>query len=550
MHASCPYLATIDRSVLDFDFEKICSVTSSSTHVYACLVCGRYFVGRGRNSVAFSHSVTSDHHVFLNCENGTIYCLPELYEVIDSSVEDIRQNLCPVFTKQDVKQLGENANEAHALQGKFLQGFVGLNDISKSDWLNGTLQCLVHIPMLRDFFLLEENYAGYDSLLVKRFGEFMRKVWNPIRFKAHVSPHELFQAITLTSEKKFRPGVQSDPIQFLAWLLNKLHRDLGGGKKKESIISKCFQGELTIRTEKMIEVDEEVVENVAPLVDNSAFNLASIHEKQIGKRKPEDDIPGRLDAWGDIPDPVEAPNSSLRAKKKVIKNVVDSVKQPFFFLSLDLPNIPLFKDAVAGGSIIPQVPLFELLAKYNGSAEIQLDGSKKFYSISCMPKYLLLHFKRFVVNNFFLEKNSTIVNFPPKCLPFRECILFYFVSINADITNKFLSADEDLNVLTIAELRELLPKSAFRFHVEKSEIILEILEARKALTDPKYDLLASVVHTGKPDSGSYKAHVLCKPKDQWFEMENLHVSETIPQLVAVSEAYLQFYELQGAIKIN
>ena len=41
----CPYLDTINRNVLDFDFEKLCSVTLSNNNVYACLVCGKYFQG-------------------------------------------------------------------------------------------------------------------------------------------------------------------------------------------------------------------------------------------------------------------------------------------------------------------------------------------------------------------------------------------------------------------------------------------------------------------------------------------------------------------------
>ena len=39
----CPYLDTIDRGVLDFDFEKLCSVSLSRINCYACLVCGKYF---------------------------------------------------------------------------------------------------------------------------------------------------------------------------------------------------------------------------------------------------------------------------------------------------------------------------------------------------------------------------------------------------------------------------------------------------------------------------------------------------------------------------
>lgn len=39
----CPYLDTINRQVLDFDFEKCCSVSLSPDNVYVCLVCGKYF---------------------------------------------------------------------------------------------------------------------------------------------------------------------------------------------------------------------------------------------------------------------------------------------------------------------------------------------------------------------------------------------------------------------------------------------------------------------------------------------------------------------------
>jgi hypothetical protein len=34
------------RSVLDFDFEKLCSISLSHINAYACLVCGKYFQGK------------------------------------------------------------------------------------------------------------------------------------------------------------------------------------------------------------------------------------------------------------------------------------------------------------------------------------------------------------------------------------------------------------------------------------------------------------------------------------------------------------------------
>ena len=39
------YLETVDRTKLDFDFEKLCSVSMNNINVYACLTCGKYFQG-------------------------------------------------------------------------------------------------------------------------------------------------------------------------------------------------------------------------------------------------------------------------------------------------------------------------------------------------------------------------------------------------------------------------------------------------------------------------------------------------------------------------
>lgn len=46
----CPYLDTVDRQHLDFDMEKVCSVTLSNMNIYACLVCGKFFQGRGQTT--------------------------------------------------------------------------------------------------------------------------------------------------------------------------------------------------------------------------------------------------------------------------------------------------------------------------------------------------------------------------------------------------------------------------------------------------------------------------------------------------------------------
>jgi len=69
----CPYLDTLNRNVLDFDFEKLCSVSLKNHNVYACLVCGEFFEGRGRGSHAYYHSMKDEHHVFLAFESLKVF---------------------------------------------------------------------------------------------------------------------------------------------------------------------------------------------------------------------------------------------------------------------------------------------------------------------------------------------------------------------------------------------------------------------------------------------------------------------------------------------
>lgn len=86
----CPYIGTIKRHMLDFDFEKLCSISLSNLNVYACLVCGKYYQGRGKNTNAYFHALEQNHHIFINLHDQKVYCLPDNYEVIDSSLNDIK----------------------------------------------------------------------------------------------------------------------------------------------------------------------------------------------------------------------------------------------------------------------------------------------------------------------------------------------------------------------------------------------------------------------------------------------------------------------------
>ncbi|XP_034244355.1 U4/U6.U5 tri-snRNP-associated protein 2 [Thrips palmi] len=453
VHRLCPYLDTINRQVLDFDFEKLCSVSLSRINVYACLVCGKYFQGRGTNTHAYTHSVSESHHVFLNLHTLKFYCLPDNYEIIDSSLDDIKYVLNPTFDSDHIKCVDVSDKMSRAIDGTlYLPGIVGLNNIKANDYCNVILQALSHVTPLRDYFLREINYARVkrppgDSmfLLVQRFGELMRKLWNPRNFKAHVSPHEMLQAVVLWSKKKFQITQQGDPVEFLSWFLNALHMALNGTKKSDSsIIYKSFLGSMRIYTRKIpaTELDDK---------QKAAMLLTTEYQEVI-------------------------------------------TESPFLYLTCDLPPPPLFKDETVE-NIIPQVNLYTLLAKFNSVSEkeyktVKEDFMKRFEIIQ-LPQYLILYIKRFTKNTFFVEKNPTIVNFPVKNIDFGD-------------------------------------------------ILTPEVKARHKQTI--YNLVANIVHDGEPGKGTYRVHLLHKGTGKWYEMQDLHVTDILPQMITLTEAYIQIYE--------
>uniref|UniRef100_A0A2K5L5S8 ubiquitinyl hydrolase 1 n=1 Tax=Cercocebus atys TaxID=9531 RepID=A0A2K5L5S8_CERAT len=354
----CPYLDTINRSVLDFDFEKLCSISLSHINAYACLVCGKYFQG-------------SFFFFFLKKVN----CSQESYLIISISFSFASQYvLKPTFTKQQIANLDKQAKLSRAYDGTtYLPGIVGLNNIKANDYANAVLQALSNVPPLRNYFLEEDNYKNIKRppgdimfLLVQRFGELMRKLWNPRNFKAHVSPHEMLQAVVLCSKKTFQITKQGDGVDFLSWFLNALHSALGGTKKKKkTIVTDVFQGSMRIFTKKL----------------------------------PHPDLPAEE-------------KEQLLHNDEYQETMVEST---FMYLTLDLPTAPLYKDEKEQ-LIIPQVPLFNILAKFNGITEKEYKTYKenflKRFQLTKLPPYLIFCIKRFTKNNFFVEKNPTIVNFP------------------------------------------------------------------------------------------------------------------------------------------
>jgi U4/U6.U5 tri-snRNP-associated protein 2 len=178
-----------------------------------------------------------------------------------------------------------------------------------------------------------------------------------------------------------------------------------------------------------------------------------------------------------------------KKKKATLENPFLNLSYiPFLMLGLDLPPTPIFKDTF-NRMQIPQVPLLHLLKKYDPKKYFlpENDG-KKCYRILKFPNYLMISIKRFNKNTFFWEKNPSIVNFPIKNLDFKD--------ISSTLNNHILI----------------------------------------------YDLIASISHEGSIGSGTYKIYIHRKLEDTWYEVQDLSIVEVLPQMVALTEAYLQVYE--------
>ena len=170
----------------------------------------------------------------------------------------------PTYTTEHIKTIGRNTKMARAWDSTlYYPGIIGLNNIKANDYTNVIFHALSHVPPLRDYFLREENYAHIKrppgdklSLLPQRFGELIRKLWNPRAFKAHVSPHEMLQAVVLCSDKKYQIIKQGDAHEFMMWFSNTLHIALNGtGKTSSSVVYRIFRGRMRQYMRKVLPVD-------------------------------------------------------------------------------------------------------------------------------------------------------------------------------------------------------------------------------------------------------------------------------------------------------
>ncbi|WVW80040.1 hypothetical protein I302_102013 [Kwoniella bestiolae CBS 10118] len=489
------YLDTISRQNLDFDFERLCSKSLSNINVYACLVCGKYFQGRGRGSWAYRHAVGENHRVWLNLSTEKFYVLPEGYLVSDPSLNDIIHVLNPRYSSRELQKLSKGNQISYTLSNQpYRPGYIGINNIKKNDYLNVIIQLLLHIPPIRNFFLdpntpeLKEERKPTE--LVLRLAVLAKRLWNPKLFKSQISPHEFLQEVNKRSNGKFKTTEQGDPVEFLSWLINTLHRDLGGGKKKNSsVIYRSFQGQVQIQTQQVI-----------------------IHKEYS---RPVFDI-GRD---------------------------IQTISSPFLFLALDLPATPLFTD-VNEKKIIPQVPLSTILAKFDGKTTQEFGPTLKRHHLTMLPPYLILHIKRFTKNNFVSERNPTIVNFPLRGVDVSDYV-------DPKPSDPLHTQYDLLSNVTLDTTKASTETSGLGPGITASK-------KKKANGDTEENSLTWKIHVraGK-NRENHAARIKNEDADdggeeegeKWIELQDLRVEKVTPEIVFLGETVIQVWERRDLSRV-
>jgi U4/U6.U5 tri-snRNP-associated protein 2 len=123
----------------------------------------------------------------------------------------------------------------------------------------------------------------------------------------------------------------------------------------------------------------------------------------------------------------------------------------------------------------------------------------------------------------------------------------------------FLVQIEELKLLLKTHGRDDIANGA----VEKRDLVESAVDVvTKSLPDmltEKYDLVANITHESPADVGregsydplqvgSYKCHVQHRGTKQWYEIQDLHVQEVMPQQIGLSESYLLIFERKATLQ--
>jgi Ca2+-binding EF-hand superfamily protein len=137
------------------------------------------------------------------------------------------------------KAAGSQGHPAAAGKG---DGLVGLHNLGNTCFLNSSVQCLSHTPLLTSFFLSKSflgdlnttNTMGHQGRLAHAYAALMAHLWQPRKGAASHNPLAFKKAVARLNDQ-FAGHDQHDAQELLSWLLSGLSEDLNRIARKPYI---------------------------------------------------------------------------------------------------------------------------------------------------------------------------------------------------------------------------------------------------------------------------------------------------------------------------
>lgn len=164
---------------------------------------------------------------------------------------------------------------------------------------------------------------------------------------------------------------------------------------------------------------------------------------------------------------------------------------------------------------------------------------------------------RFKKNEFFYEKDTSIVQFPIRNLELRD---FFFPPVRTATKEMVMKLNaKQLRVFITQNGEEVKEEDHFDLLRKKAvEMAEKGTMFMPTFYSTKYDLVANVCHdvdtkdeekkelnkldSNPINSGSYRIHIHNNATMSWYEIQELIVKETQPDIVSNSESSLLVYE--------